>query len=208
MSDYTEYHFNSSELSHTYKYLFPQIVKILPDKEKRILDLGCGNGSLAIKLLEIGYDVYGIDASEEGISIAKKNYPERFFLFDIYINDFPGQLANIKFDLIISTEVIEHIFSPGKFVELCKRILKKNDKSGEIILSTPYHGYLKNLALALSGKLDSHFTALWEGGHIKFWSKKTLTGLLEEYGFKVTEFYGAGRIPFLWKSMLIKAVLK
>jgi hypothetical protein len=37
-------------------------------------------------------------------------------------------------------------------------------------VSTPYHGYHKNLGLALSGKMDAHFTALWEGGHIKFFS--------------------------------------
>ena len=78
-------------------------------------------------------------------------------------------------------------------------------RGGEIIISTPYHGYLKNLALALSGKLDAHFTALWDGGHIKFFSRNTLETLLVESGFEVTDFIGAGRWPYLWKSMLIKA---
>ena len=43
------------------------------------------------------------------------------------------------------------------------------------MLSTPYHGYLKNLALAVSGRMDRHFTALHVGGHIKFFSIETLT---------------------------------
>lgn len=73
-----------------------------------------------------------------------------------------------------------------------------------MIISTPYHGYLKNLALAATGKLDNHFTVLWDGGHIKFWSVKTLSKLLEEYGFEVVEFKGSGRIPYLWKSMLLR----
>ena len=59
---------------------------------------------------------------------------------------------------------------------------------GEMIISTPYHGYLKNLALAITGKFDRHFTVLWDGGHIKFWSVKTLTKLLNEFGFEVVEF--------------------
>ena len=61
--------------------------------------------------------------------------------------------------------------------------------------------------LALTGKMDEHFTALWEGGHIKFWSKKTLSELLEKNGFKVLKFKGCGRVYGLWKSMLIEAKL-
>ena len=66
-------------------------------------------------------------------------------------------------------------------------------------------GYLKNLALAISGKSDDHFTALWDYGHIKFWSKRTLTQLLQEAGFQVTQFRGAGRLPYFWKSMVLVA---
>jgi hypothetical protein len=53
--------------------------------------------------------------------------------------------------------------------------------------------------------MDKHFTALWDGGHIKFWSKRTLYQLLNENGFKVMKFIGCGRFPLLWKSMLIKS---
>ncbi len=56
-----------------------------------------------------------------------------------------------------------------------------------------------------SGKLDRHFTALWDGGHIKFWSRRTLSALLQEAGFELVAFRGAGRWPWLWKSMLIAA---
>ena len=74
---------------------------------------------------------------------------------------------------------------------------------GQLICSTPYHGYLKNLVLAVTGKVDSHFTAFWDGGHIKFWSRHTLSKLLTEAGFIELKFRGSGRIPYLCKSMLI-----
>ncbi|MBK8742608.1 MAG: hypothetical protein IPM02_25355 [Betaproteobacteria bacterium] len=64
-------------------------------------------------------------------------------------------------------------------------------------------GYWKNLAL--TGKFDFHFTALWDGGHIKFWSIATLTTLLEEAGFEQIRFYRIGRIPALAKSMIAVA---
>ena len=71
---------------------------------------------------------------------------------------------------MLSTKLVEHVVSPQADV---------------LIYSTPYHGYLKSRALALSGKLDAHFTVLWDGGHIKFWSRRILTALLQEAGFLV-----------------------
>ncbi len=76
---------------------------------------------------------------------------------------------------------------------------------GVFILSTPYHGYWKNLALALTGKLDSHFTALWDHGHIKFWSAKTITRLLEVFDFVVLSIDRLGRLPSFAMTMVVTA---
>lgn len=70
------------------------------------------------------------------------------------------------------------------------------------MLSTPYHGYLKNLALALAGKWDDHLGPLWDGGHIKFFSKRTLRALLEEAGFQQIDLLRVGRVPALAKSLV------
>lgn len=64
---------------------------------------------------------------------------------------------------------------------------------------------MKNLVLSVMDKWDKHADPLWDGGHIKLWSKKTLSQLLTEQGFTVTDFVGCGRLPYLWKSMIIKA---
>ena len=69
----------------------------------------------------------------------------------------------------------------------------------------PYHGYWKNLALALTGRMDAHFTAMWDHGHIKFWSIATLGELLREAGFADLRFERVGRIPALAKSMIAVA---
>ncbi len=73
---------------------------------------------------------------------------------------------------------------------------------GVAIISTPYHGYWKNLALAVTGKMDYHFTPLWTHGHIKFWSRDTLGRLLREAGFENISFRRVGRIHPLAKSMI------
>ncbi|MFD2161040.1 class I SAM-dependent methyltransferase [Paradesertivirga mongoliensis] len=205
MSEYKDYGYNNTEATHAHAYIFDKTVAMLDkDKNKFILDLGCGNGSLANSLMQKGFNVYGTDASEKGIALAKQLNPGRFAIQDLSSDDLPEPLINIPFDTIISTEVIEHLYDPRKFIEFAKRTLLKNG-GGDLILSTPYHGYWKYLALALTGKMDAHLGPLWDGGHIKFWSRQSLTALLEEKGFRVTDFKGCGRLPYLWMSMIIKA---
>lgn len=72
----------------------------------------------------------------------------------------------------------------------------------------PYHGYLKNLLICLAGEWDSHHTPLWDGGHIKFWSYRSLSALLQVNGSDVIEFKGVGRVYELWKSMVVTARLR
>ena len=42
----------------------------------RVLDLGCGNGALTKKLQELGFQVQGMDSSEDMLTIAQQNYPD------------------------------------------------------------------------------------------------------------------------------------
>ena len=103
---------------------------------------------------------------------------------------------------IISLEVVEHVYAPRDWA---RTLFNLTAPGGTAVVSTPYHGYLKNLAIALTNGFDTHFTALWDHGHIKFWSRATLTSLLEEAGFSVTGFARVGRIPALAKSMILVA---
>jgi len=104
---------------------------------------------------------------------------------------------------VVSTEVIEHLYQPRKLIALANEVLKDD---GIIVISTPYHGYMKNLALALCNKFDQHLDPLWDGGHIKFWSRNTLSKVLEEYDFRILNFIGAGRVYGLWKSMILVGI--
>ena len=74
------------------------------------------------------------------------------------------------------------------------------------IVSTPYHGYWKNLALSLvPGAWDRHHHPLRDHGHIKFWSERPLRALLLQAGFNSVRFKRLGRVPALAKSMIAVA---
>jgi 2-polyprenyl-3-methyl-5-hydroxy-6-metoxy-1,4-benzoquinol methylase len=165
----------------------------------RVLDLGCGNGAITASLSQAGFDVVGCDPSEEGIVVARRAFSRLpFHVLSVY--DEPSRLGASDFDVVVSTEVIEHLFLPRFLPRFASRVLRQ---SGYLILSTPYHGYAKNLALSVTGKWDDHHSPCWDGGHVKFWSRRTLTALVAEEGFQFIQFIGAGRLPYLWKSMIV-----
>jgi 2-polyprenyl-3-methyl-5-hydroxy-6-metoxy-1,4-benzoquinol methylase len=172
------------------------------DNVRRICDLGCGNGHLAGALADLGYEVVGIDASETGIQIARQVYSKATFLQSL-INSELGDHPDLgTFDLIVSSDVIEHLYRPADLLEAARSLLGPN---GQLVIGTPYHGYLKNLVLGVTGKMDSHFTVLSDGGHIKFFSVATLSESLKSNGFSGLRFSYYGRAPWLWKNMICHA---
>jgi len=188
-------------------YVVPEIIDIIKKQKPsplKVLDLGCGNGMLCGFLSEVGVDVVGVDYDDDGVCLAKNKYPNIPF-YKYGVQDDPQRLLDEVgegFDIVISTEVIEHLYSPQQLLNFADKCLNKN---GKLVLTTPYHGYLKNLLLSLFNKWDFHHTVSWEGGHIKFWSRKTLTAFLSQHGFEVSAFSGVGRLPYLWKSMVLVA---
>jgi 2-polyprenyl-3-methyl-5-hydroxy-6-metoxy-1,4-benzoquinol methylase len=202
-----EYAYFNSQPIHHHAYLISPLLELLEQARSslkidrvRVLDLGCGNGSLTQEIARHGYEIIGVEESLSGIEAARQQNSLascQFLQGSIY--NLPYDRLGEPFDVVIAAEAIEHLLYPRELIRSARKCLKP---SGRLIVTTPYHGYWKNLALAISGKMDVHFTALWDGGHIKFFSVKTLSTLLEQEGFINTQFKFAGRYPYLWKSML------
>lgn len=144
----------------------------------------------------------GIDLSETGIALARQSYPQGRFEVLAADDRLLENLAESPFDLVVSTEVVEHLYTPRPWARGCFRALKPG---GRLICTTPYHGYLKNLLISVMGGWDTHANPLWDGGHIKLWSRRTISRLLEEAGFRNIQFRGAGRLPWLWMTMVVAA---
>jgi 2-polyprenyl-6-hydroxyphenyl methylase/3-demethylubiquinone-9 3-methyltransferase len=194
------YQFSNVRCCGSHDYLLPVIKRVLGERRLRIFDLGCGNGSVAHWLSQQGHEVHGVDPSETGIAIANRSRPDLDLQIGTSDEDLAGRFGT--FQAVVSLEVIEHVYSAQTYARTVFDLL---EPGGEAIISTPYHGWLKNVAIALAGKFDWHVSSAVDGGHIKFWSAKSLSRLLESHGFVIESVYRVGRIPPLAKSMIVVA---
>lgn len=198
-----EFVWRDTEVPESHQYLVSPTVKVLRDRRARVvLDLGCGNGSFSALLQSQNFLVVGCDASASGIALARQAHPTVDFLEHDISNPLPASFAG-AYDAVVSLEVVEHLMQPRHLVARAYNALRPG---GVLILSTPYHGYWKNLALAFTNKFDAHWHPLRDFGHVKFFSRRTLSQLVCEAGFSVRDFIRVGRIPVLACSMILVAV--
>jgi 2-polyprenyl-3-methyl-5-hydroxy-6-metoxy-1,4-benzoquinol methylase len=199
-----DYRYGDPAGAHTSDYLWMLVARELQRRAiLRAFEIGSGNGAFARYLAGLGIEVTGIDPSTQGVAIANQANPKLRIEIGSAYDDLRGKFG--QFAAVISLEVVEHLYSPRRFASCIANLL---EPGGVALITTPYHGYWKNLALALAGKMDSHFTALWDHGHIKFWSPRTLSILLAEHGLLVDDILRLGRVPPLAKSMLVVATKK
>jgi len=146
-------------------------LKNIPPHSK-ILDIGCGEGVFVNCAWRNGYDIYGLDLSEEMIKIAQSQYPHlknRFFLGTLsnFLKNYPEE----KFDIITMFELIEHLTDPLTFLREVKDLLKPK---GKIIISVPNRD-----ALPIRTFFDH------PPNHLTRWNKKSLTYLFNTLDFKI-----------------------
>jgi 2-polyprenyl-3-methyl-5-hydroxy-6-metoxy-1,4-benzoquinol methylase len=195
------YSFNNAAPMHSHRYLLKHLARDVRNRSwplnARALDYGCGNGSFTGWLASKGFSTVGIDISESGIEWARRAVPSAEFSLD---NSLENLLRLGPFDLVTCIEVIAHCYTPSKDLEKLFSCLRPG---GTLILATPYHGYAKNLAMALTGSLERHLDTSWSGASVHFFSPSSISKLLEQAGFRNITLTRAGRIAPLAKSMIL-----
>ncbi|MDI6728693.1 MAG: methyltransferase domain-containing protein [Thermodesulfovibrionales bacterium] len=97
----------------------------LPYVKGKVLDYGCGAGTLIASLGMHSY--FGVDIDEESLRVARRNYPLAQFAANYPENEI--------FDTIVLLAVIEHIAEPESFLIRIQRVLEPN---GSIVITTPH----------------------------------------------------------------------
>jgi len=156
---------------------------------ERVLDVGCGEGTFAAALAHADASVVAVDVAEEPLRRAHAAHPE----LDLRLIDGEGswELPDAAFDAVWAGEVLEHVADTAAWLSEARRVLVPG---GKLLLSTPAHGALTRLRLALSPRaFETHFDP--RGDHLRFYTRRSLTALLEDFRFDPVEVRRAGAWP-------------
>jgi len=166
--------------------------RVLPFCKGRILDLGCGVGVITKALVDVGFEVVGVDGNKLKIEKAKKNVPKAKFAVSLF-KDFQ---PNNKFDTIIAKNILEH-FSPSEAKELMKKMYLWLNPKGRAIVCVPN-------CLSLNRRVGYHI------GASKYYSELTETDLAVGHVELYTadrlelEFNEAGFHMIMLKGLMLK----
>ncbi len=159
-----------------------------PLKGLRILDVGCGGGILCEPLARLGATVVGIDPVEENIEVAQSHAEQMGLSIDYQacaIENLPKEIPS--FDIVIASEIIEHVDQPYAFVKCCANRLKKK---GGLVVTT----FNKTLKSYLLGIIAAEYVLGWapQGTHSwnKFIKPEDLSCELSQLGLKDQDISG------------------
>lgn len=175
-----------------------KILEICTDlKNKKVLDVGCGTGYLGEELETRGAKVTGIDISKVAL---KKAHEVLSFTKVVDLNEDELPFKDRTFDLIVASEVIEHLFKPVIILEELRRILR--DK-GQLIITTPNFLYWGHRLRFLIGRFGYTDEGPFDIGHIHFYTYQTLIDDLHKSGFRIVKdnhVYAKGNFLSLLKN--------
>lgn len=146
-------------------------------KNKKVLDYGCGDGTVTEMLSEENTAI-GVDISKKAIEICRNRGLD---CRQIEVDKKLG-FSNNYFDCIFCLETIEHVFDTVALLKEFRRLLKKN---GSLVITTPNVAQLSNRIRFLFDKKLHYVETKIEAGHMRFFTKNSLENLLKENGFEV-----------------------
>jgi len=169
-SGYPDYIAQSAALKRNFKKYLIEMKNSFSFEKKNLLDIGCAHGFFLDEARRKGFDVFGYDISVDAIKWMNKN---------LGINGISGKSPAIisgKYDVIMLSEVFEHISEPNTFLGNVKNKLKKN---GYIIIVTG------NCDSFLAKLLRSKWWYLNPPDHCIIYSRKSLKMILENNQFQI-----------------------
>lgn len=177
---------------HTYEYdvdsrsaTAPANVVRMVGARKRVLEVGCGPGSITkILVTENQCTVTGLERDGEAI---KKALPfcERLFQADLNTEDWPTLLDGEEpFDVVVAADVLEHLYDPWTTL---KRMVPLIGNDGYLVISLPHAGHAAVIACLINGNFEYRDWGLLDRTHIRFFCLKNIEDLFAQADLKILE---------------------
>jgi 2-polyprenyl-3-methyl-5-hydroxy-6-metoxy-1,4-benzoquinol methylase len=159
------------------------LVVLMVGENKRVLELGCAEGSTTRALQARGCRVTGIEMDPTAAKAAEK-FAERMIVDDLDTMDFAAALGQERFDVIVAADVLEHLSDPRRCLRACAQLLSAG---GEVVLSIPNIAHADVRLNLLAGHFDYSEWGLLDNTHLRFFTRASLLDFLEDCGFAELE---------------------
>lgn len=182
-----------------YDGLRMDILPLLPNHSKKVLEIGCGTGNTLVSLKEMGYCDWtcGVDLFDNAVESAKSK------LDNVYQGNIEEMLLPLdagSIDVVLCLDVLEHLVDPQKVLAYLHTLLTPG---GMIIASIPnVRHYSVLLPLVFQNRWEYKDQGILDSTHLRFFVKSTAIELMQSSDLKIEEIVGnyGGR-----KSRLLNA---
>jgi methionine biosynthesis protein MetW len=177
------------EISEIKDLRIKEIVRrITQGKRCRILDVGCGDGSL-IAIFCLAHDCYGIDVSEAQL---KKAHEKNIKTYRLDMENEGMPFENNYFDLVICSETIEHLLDPDNLLREIHRVLKSE---GNFILTFPNMNQPISWLIQIMFDLPPVYSARYKSPHVRDYTLRIVKTMLSNFGFRTESITGTHIYP-------------
>lgn len=182
-----------------YKGARRDIVALVPQDCRRILDVGCGFGGLGRLLRERSEcEVFGVELNPAADTYLRETY-KRFWIGDVESTVLPVEQG--YFDCIVFADVLEHLVDPWKTL---KRYSAYVRNGGHVVASIPN---VRNLSLLFNlvakGRWRYEDSGLLDRGHLRFFTRKEIVNLFTQAGLTIESVLGNKDKYSFWKRLAV-----
>lgn len=185
---------------HNYEYevdmssqTAPANVIRMVGENKRVLEIGCGPGSITKLLVKKGLcQVTGLELDPDAIKRVAP-YCERVMQVDLNSSGWPTLLENCKaFDVVVAADVLEHLYDPWATL---KRMVSLISQNGYLVISLPHVGHAAIASCLIDGDFNYRDCGLLDRTHIRFFGLKNIEDLFKQAGLKIIEVAYVVKLP-------------
>jgi len=173
-----------------YESLNQALLRHVPADAARILDLGCGTGSLGGFLREQKErEIVGITFAEDEAVIARQRLNHVIVAnLDTYA---PGSSLG-KFDAVICSHILEHLLDPAR---LLRAVAPHLNAGGRLLVALPNVLHWKQRLLLLRGHFKYTAGGIMDSTHLHFYDWDTAQQLVASAGYRITFAEAPGNMP-------------
>lgn len=182
----------NTEARHKYEYVVdlaaettPAHVVHLVGHSKRVLEVGCGPGSITKLLTQHGQcRVTALELDPEAITKVAPHC-EAIMQADLNSAEWPRLLDGAeRFDVLVAADVLEHLYDPWTTL---RRMVPLINPNGYLVISLPHVGHAAVVSCLINGDFEYRDWGLLDRTHIRFFGLKNIKQLFDQADLKIIE---------------------